>query len=586
MGFGPPPPPPGMQPQKTPQEQAMEEINKPLDLSPPAPPELMPKPDMTNFFGPAPLPVVGSAHGAQPPPGLGQPPALPFGGYRARGGPVMPGRAYMVGERGPEMIVPQQPGMVVPNGATPSPMNHRYGGGIAARGPVPVGRGINEPARQNERLNRIARQQFGMTGDPRMMLQMNWRNQMGGPPPEMVPQASVNGQPAEVLPPAGHFEPGISAGSQVWVRDAPTAPQPGPLGEIRPSEAPPELMPPQGGQGTQEMPPMPMGMPGTFSAPMPPWLQPMTSPKIGGFGATGLLPDPNRGAFDPTSALPPSALAHYTPPPPRFQALPAGGMEIIVDNNTGKQVGAYKPEGPPRPEPQLTAEQLGHIRAQGFEPDVVNGKAFDANGVPYLRRATQPTERVTVNAAGEESRSYQRPLAAPAAAPAAAQPTDRINSLRSKAGLPPIKTAATQATGQMPNTAHLSPLPPEQLLAEASAHYAKTGDASQLEEYFKQYPSERTRTAVATDTSQQGKRVMTQAEALRSRPQPAPEPGRPNTSLGQLANWMWPGMPAPIPGPRPKVPSLIHDGADAGILDDLRRLAAHGKNNPLLTIQR
>jgi hypothetical protein len=38
-----------------------------------------------------------------------------FGGFRANGGPVSPGKAYMVGERGPEMIVPRAGGMVIPN---------------------------------------------------------------------------------------------------------------------------------------------------------------------------------------------------------------------------------------------------------------------------------------------------------------------------------------------------------------------------------------------------------------------------------------------------------------------------------------
>jgi hypothetical protein len=40
-----------------------------------------------------------------------------FGGARANGGPVMAGRAYLVGERGPEIVVPQSAGTVVPNGA-------------------------------------------------------------------------------------------------------------------------------------------------------------------------------------------------------------------------------------------------------------------------------------------------------------------------------------------------------------------------------------------------------------------------------------------------------------------------------------
>lgn len=44
-----------------------------------------------------------------------------FGGFRAEGGPVSAGRAYVVGERGPEMFVPRSSGGIVPN--------HKMGGG-------------------------------------------------------------------------------------------------------------------------------------------------------------------------------------------------------------------------------------------------------------------------------------------------------------------------------------------------------------------------------------------------------------------------------------------------------------------------
>lgn len=40
-----------------------------------------------------------------------------FGGFRAAGGPVNPGKAYVVGEKGPELFVPRTPGGIVPNGA-------------------------------------------------------------------------------------------------------------------------------------------------------------------------------------------------------------------------------------------------------------------------------------------------------------------------------------------------------------------------------------------------------------------------------------------------------------------------------------
>lgn len=152
------------------------------------PPAAQPAPDMVNMFGPAPRPSAAQGYGGQaPPPGLGQPAPLPFGGFRARGGPVMPGQAYMVGERGPELIVPQQPGMVVPNGALPmesriaqSPMNRGYGGGLADLGPVPVGRGMT-PGRRMEMFARRAWTRgdegaaMGITGQ---LAQMDQRQQM------------------------------------------------------------------------------------------------------------------------------------------------------------------------------------------------------------------------------------------------------------------------------------------------------------------------------------------------------------------------------------------------------------------------
>jgi TP901 family phage tail tape measure protein len=39
-----------------------------------------------------------------------------FGGFRAEGGPVSAGRSYVVGERGPELFVPQGSGQIIPNG--------------------------------------------------------------------------------------------------------------------------------------------------------------------------------------------------------------------------------------------------------------------------------------------------------------------------------------------------------------------------------------------------------------------------------------------------------------------------------------
>ena len=57
-----------------------------------------------------------------------------FGGARAMGGPISAGRAYMVGERGPEMIVPSRNATVVPNnqlgGAQQIVVNYTFQGGV------------------------------------------------------------------------------------------------------------------------------------------------------------------------------------------------------------------------------------------------------------------------------------------------------------------------------------------------------------------------------------------------------------------------------------------------------------------------
>jgi methyl-accepting chemotaxis protein len=52
-----------------------------------------------------------------------------FGGFRASGGPVSAGKAYMVGEQGPEMIVPGASGTVIPNHALSAANNNGQVGG-------------------------------------------------------------------------------------------------------------------------------------------------------------------------------------------------------------------------------------------------------------------------------------------------------------------------------------------------------------------------------------------------------------------------------------------------------------------------
>lgn len=59
---------------------------------------------------------------------------MSFGGFRANGGTVSPGKAYKVGERGPEMFTPMSRGFIHPNGAND---NGGRAGGIATIIPSP-----------------------------------------------------------------------------------------------------------------------------------------------------------------------------------------------------------------------------------------------------------------------------------------------------------------------------------------------------------------------------------------------------------------------------------------------------------------
>lgn len=50
-----------------------------------------------------------------------------FGGFKAEGGPVSAGTAYVVGEKGPELMVPKQNGMIIPNHAAFTPASAQSG---------------------------------------------------------------------------------------------------------------------------------------------------------------------------------------------------------------------------------------------------------------------------------------------------------------------------------------------------------------------------------------------------------------------------------------------------------------------------
>lgn len=66
-----------------------------------------------------PYPFSASGHGNKPVPKAAPMPQVPRIAMRADGGPVEAGKPYLVGERGPEIVVPKQSGTVIPNHALP-----------------------------------------------------------------------------------------------------------------------------------------------------------------------------------------------------------------------------------------------------------------------------------------------------------------------------------------------------------------------------------------------------------------------------------------------------------------------------------
>ncbi|MHC2791935.1 enamine deaminase RidA (YjgF/YER057c/UK114 family) [Mesorhizobium jarvisii] len=58
-----------------------------------------------------------------------------FGGARAAGGPILPGMPYLVGEHGPELVVPSSAGTVIPNGQSTALANPQsaFSGQVATR---------------------------------------------------------------------------------------------------------------------------------------------------------------------------------------------------------------------------------------------------------------------------------------------------------------------------------------------------------------------------------------------------------------------------------------------------------------------
>lgn len=249
-----------------------------------------------------------------------------------RGGflPPMPGMLPNQAPLAPDPMVPP-----VSNIAQ-SPMNRGYApGSLAGRGPTPVGRGIDDPARQSERLNRIARQQFGQTGDPSLMLSMNWRNRMGpapAPTPAFTPPLPM--APAAAAP-TGRLVPGISAGSMVWQPDATALPVP-----MMAEEPPPTFGP----------------VPSAPTAPPP--LE---------FGAPA-------AQFVPSALFPPMGQDYGTGLPPSVLSTQGSGMIGLPQ---------VAPVDPKNPRPLIPTPQ--QVRQFGLQPDFSKPQEYNGKQYPTFR---------------------------------------------------------------------------------------------------------------------------------------------------------------------------------------------------------
>jgi hypothetical protein len=426
-------------------------------------PEAPTAPDFSNMFAPQPLPAPGAAPMmSQPPPSPFAPQPLPFGGFRQEGGPVQPGRAYIVGERGPEMIVPQQPGMVVPNDALRS-------GSLASRPAVPVGRGMTP-----ERRLEIAQRRAITRGDDRTVndiarfqsfqgIQQGWQQgRQRAPMMGMPPPMPARGPGARMMPGAEEM--------------------------MMPAEAMPQ-QPPLPVDMSNMLPPMPFN-PG---AALPP------STLMGG---TGVPPPPmfqaqQVGSSEVLTQNTPEGVKFLgqrglpTPPAPMIDMTPVQGTNLRVPTLGGTRVpgmGMFqetpietlRPEqaGPRRPGTRL--QPVDETSARSSRPVTIN-----IDGVPTSMEQNPETgEWRPVRIEGQAGAAGGQPSPGNGTAPFTTPGGVRVNMLPDQASAPTMQTV------QMPNEAYANDLTPEQSLEAARAEYLRTGDDTALIQHFKQFPSQ------------------------------------------------------------------------------------------------
>lgn len=406
---------------------------------------------------------------------------------------MIPGMPMPQQSAGPRAVpVQAATPMRSPMAAMPSGQNHSYDGGLGF-GPGLAGRGPVQKGRSGYDLDRIAQQRFRQTRDPSMLQSQQWYHLNAGRIGNQGGQQGVGGQvPLPPPLPAGHFEPGRSTGSQVWVRDAPggpAAPSDGdgglvPAPRLMPEGAPSTQQQPQDSQATQQMP---------FSFPVQPlpWdgQGPLPPSTLG--GGTGVPPGPMIDPKNPQPLIPtPEQVKQFglqpdfskpqewmgkqyptfrTPKPEEvngWQLYDAPGP-MIKDPLTQKMVEGPKIKRQVNP---ITGETRDLVEKDAKPGDpAAKGKAAKAEGPGWM-------DWLNEKLGGEKPAPDGAPAAphrpAPAPAPAAAQgPATVVQGEKDRFGNP------------MP--------PPEELQlrkAEADQHYIDTGDDSTMRHLMYLYP--------------------------------------------------------------------------------------------------
>jgi hypothetical protein len=348
-----------------------------------------------------------------------------------------------------------------------------------------------------------------------------WQDGKGG----QAPQGGAVQVPLPPPLPAGHFVPGRSTGSQVWVPDTPATPQGQNGGQMQGTQG--QGMPPPdggggmqtGGQEQQQQQQVPMD---TSFIPALPWM------------GTGPLPP---SVLEPGSHVPPPA-----PPPDNKNPQPlvpspedVKKFDLVPDWSkpvtwNGKQYPTWKPREqatPPKIYDETTPETTdpknptkkipGTTRHYYFTPDGRGGwtKVYvqdyapdGTGGTGYNPFGPKPATPSAPNPA---------PVSSPAPGPAPAPVPTTPNAAPAPAPTPaPAATQPQQTPAPTPApTAAPTPAPApaasnpqEAELQKARELYAEKGDESLLRAYFQKYPS------VASQKLQQSGATLTKLQEL------------------------------------------------------------------------